>query len=790
MKKTILLIVLICLRYEGSSQTLPAYVPGNSLLAWYPFTGNAADSSGNGYDGTVTAATLTADRHGSTNSAYLFDGASSYINTLLMPPTAMGARTITTWFKYNSLPTTCGSIRGMAIAGYGGNTSSCSQAGANFSVEVDYTDGPVLTRVDGICKLNQAYGDTMDNGWHFLAAVYDPSWGDFDDIKLYVDGEYKTSTTISYSGGTSFSTGSFTSFCIGKGHYSCARFFSGKIDDIGVWSRALRESELLALYLGQPTATADSFHAYATDNCTDVLFKVLLKHQSSAVSVRTYFGDGAWQTDPIPVSGISLVNHTYASEGLYPVKHVVYNSSIAIDSVTYTYDYQFCRTLPIAFYNDSNFNCTYDTATEALIYAPSLVRVDSAGVTIDTIPATSGLFYRAYGPVGTLYTFKLIETAPGLYASCPATGILTHTVSVGSVPAKSFALSCSATPGYDLKLFTSFRAGPHRFAGMIAASNTYCTPPAAVIKMQLNPKYNSSLTFYPTPTSIVGNVVSWNVNSLSSVVPLPFLIYAGMEGGAAIGDTLMTVYNIDPTIGDTYTADNMIIRIDTVKAGYDPNDIAMSPAGCLDPGVTELTYTVRFENTGNDTAFNIYVLDTLSGYYVPNSLKILTASAVMNTTVTKLPAYTVVKFDFPNINLPDSGRSDLCHGMVVYSVKIREGLAGGTEVTNRAGIYFDTNPVVLTNTVSNRIMCPTGVTQHNLQMDVHIQPNPTMGDVQVETKNADNDYIVTNSVGQVLMNGTISGTLSKISLRELPAGIYYLTLRNIKGTTVHKLVKM
>ncbi|MDP1746882.1 MAG: hypothetical protein Q8L90_15005, partial [Bacteroidota bacterium] len=53
----------------------------DSLVACYDFSGNANDGTGNGYNGTVVNATLTADRFGNPNSAYNFNGtASNYIN--------------------------------------------------------------------------------------------------------------------------------------------------------------------------------------------------------------------------------------------------------------------------------------------------------------------------------------------------------------------------------------------------------------------------------------------------------------------------------------------------------------------------------------------------------------------------------------------------------------------------------------------------------------------------------------------------------------------------------------
>ena len=44
------------------------------LMAYYPFSGNAGDSSGNRLHGIVNGATLSNDRFGKSSSAYSFDG--------------------------------------------------------------------------------------------------------------------------------------------------------------------------------------------------------------------------------------------------------------------------------------------------------------------------------------------------------------------------------------------------------------------------------------------------------------------------------------------------------------------------------------------------------------------------------------------------------------------------------------------------------------------------------------------------------------------------------------------
>lgn len=244
-----LMFVFLCLALSSTSQTLPVYVDTTGLVAWYPFTGNAVDSSGHGYDGTVTGATLTTDRFGTPSSAFQFNGSSSEITTSLVPVTGNGARTISCWFKYDSLPSPCGDL-GLCIVGYGGDNRGCMEACKNFSLEISYTSYPPRVDVDGICIATSAstIHDTVDNSWHFFAAVYDTSYGDFRHIKLYLDGHFDSTTTEIWASSTAVHTDTLSTLQIGAGHYNCPRYFAGKIDDIGVWKRALDTCELYELY--------------------------------------------------------------------------------------------------------------------------------------------------------------------------------------------------------------------------------------------------------------------------------------------------------------------------------------------------------------------------------------------------------------------------------------------------------------------------------------------------------------------------------------------------------------
>jgi len=79
MKKIYILLSFCLIHFITQAQTIPAYVPTNGLVGWWPFNGNANDERGNGNNGTVNGAALTTDRFGFGNSAYYFDGVNDFI---------------------------------------------------------------------------------------------------------------------------------------------------------------------------------------------------------------------------------------------------------------------------------------------------------------------------------------------------------------------------------------------------------------------------------------------------------------------------------------------------------------------------------------------------------------------------------------------------------------------------------------------------------------------------------------------------------------------------------------
>lgn len=449
---------------------------------------------------------------------------------------------------------------------------------------------------------------------------------------------------------------------------------------------------------------ADSFSVLINRLCGGPNFTIQLYHYTSGFNMVTYFGDGSTSSTNFVIGGINF-SHAYSTPGTYSIKHILYNGGVRVDSIQYSYEYLLCNTYPVKFYYDNNSNCRKDS-TEYYSLFPMTIEVDSNSVAIDTVSTTSGIYYDAYGNAGDVYTFKVIGAPGGLYVSCPSSGIISDTIqsSLLSKPTKYFGLFSSTGGYYDIAEFSSSRAGRHMSSGTILVNNSYSNAQSTTITMNISPDYVYE-SASPLPSSVAGNTITWNIGPIAANLPPPPVISYTLNTPTPLitstwltpGTPINSVIIANPTSGDADTLTNVIIRTDTVKSSYDPNEVQVMPGGYILSG-TKLKYTVNFENTGNDTAHNIYVMDTLSPNVDPTSLRILAASAVMNITMINGGGYNVVKFDFPGINLLDSSHHNQCDGMVVYTVKARAGLADGVSILNHAGIYFDDNPVVMTNT--------------------------------------------------------------------------------------------
>lgn len=215
-----------------------------------------------------------------------------------------------------------------------------------------------------------------------------------------------------------------------------------------------------------------------------------------------------------------------------------------------------------------------------------------------------------------------------------------------------------------------------------------------------------------TPDSIVGQTIYWTIDSIwVNNYYQGYWIKIDAPGAQYAGQF----------VSNSYTAilyDQGGIPYDTiqetmsqmVRCSYDPNDKQVEPIditatgnGYIEYG-QDLTYLIRFQNTGNDTAYTVNIMDDLSELLDHSTLQVVSAS---DPYTVSMSSSGTVSFLFENIDLPDSTTDyDGSQGyieFVIQHVPILDSNDYNYYITNHANIYFDNNEAVVTNSTLTRI---------------------------------------------------------------------------------------
>jgi uncharacterized repeat protein (TIGR01451 family) len=117
-----------------------------------------------------------------------------------------------------------------------------------------------------------------------------------------------------------------------------------------------------------------------------------------------------------------------------------------------------------------------------------------------------------------------------------------------------------------------------------------------------------------------------------------------------------------------------------------------------------LQYTTRFQNTGNDTSYNVMVSSIIHHNLDINSLQTVASSHNYALNIEG----GIITWTFDNINLVDSGTNEaLSHGYITYRVKVSPKVVVGNFISTSAKLYFDLNEPVTTNIETTEIVANT-----------------------------------------------------------------------------------
>ena len=318
--------------------------------------------------------------------------------------------------------------------------------------------------------------------------------------------------------------------------------------------------------------------------------------------------------------------------------------------------------------------------------------------------------------VHTYDTFQIKVDTTGLpyFLSCPNQQVLTSIITASDSTDfnMNFAMRCKNVVN-DVKA-QSISAGHHRpgrtdyltvdLSNSVGNNGYNCnTPLSGKIKLfKTGPaKFKAGNYYSLAPTLVSADSLIWNVSNFNSFINLEISVDTAAQIGQNVCYTLIAV----PNLPDANPYNDTLNSCFPIFNSFDPNIKTVNPQGNLGIVDTLLTYTIQFQNTGTDTAINIVVKDTL------NSNLDISTITVINSSFTPLVQTfgNVAVFNFPNIYLVDSTTNPpLSHGFVTFSIKRLLG-SNGSPIPNKASIYFDLNPAVVTNTTNN-IICNSPTT--------------------------------------------------------------------------------
>ncbi len=255
------------------------------------------------------------------------------------------------------------------------------------------------------------------------------------------------------------------------------------------------------------------------------------------------------------------------------------------------------------------------------------------------------------------------------------------------------------------------------------------------------------------------------------------------------GDILNFTTQVTPINNDITPNDNIYNLVQTVVNSYDPNDkqVLQGEELHINDADDYLDYIIRFQNTGTASAINVRILDSLHPKLDWNTLLPISAS---HDYYVKIAGGNKVEFMFDNIHLPDSTSNEpASHGYVAYKIKPKDNVQVGDIISGNAGIYFDFNPPIITNTVYTHIVQPLGLENVRNPETLVIYPNPTGDilnlhypkDIQLEK------IVIYDLQGRKIRQ--FMGNNAVIDVSLLDAGTYLLQITSSHGTFIKRMSK-
>ncbi len=431
-----------------------------------------------------------------------------------------------------------------------------------------------------------------------------------------------------------------------------------------------------------------------------------------------------------------------------------------------------CGSVSGSVYVDMDNDCIRDAAEPGLPFATVQVMPGDIVFLTDA----QGLYERQI-PYGD-YTLEVLASGyaqpcnPAISSIDLSEGSPTASVDVVLDPlfgpdASVFIAGGALRPGFATNHWIRVENnGPYTISDLTATFTHH--PARSLVSSSVIPSSNGLATLaWDLP--VLGPFEHWQVEVSMELAPDPLLIGNMAEHTVAISGPFP---DEDP-LNDQYSIEDIIV------GAYDPNDKTALTSSRSMEGEYRLDedeyvdYTIRFQNTGNAEAINVYLLDTVTVDLDLTSLRVLGAS---HPFAVQWVDDRVLRFDFPLIMLPDSTSDPMgSQGFASFRIRPIEGLIPGDVIRNAADIFFDFSPPIRTNTTVLQLSVYNGISDHALEPG-RSWPNPVADVLFLEMGEVDSAVLrVLDTQGRDVLHGRWQRG-QPIAMGALVPGVYTVLL--------------
>lgn len=380
-------------------------------------------------------------------------------------------------------------------------------------------------------------------------------------------------------------------------------------------------------------------------------------------------------------------------------------------------------------------------------------------------------------------TWKPISSASNYYQYYPEDYSLTPSRS--GLLSGSYNFAMTLRPNIpDLRVSVAsgvIRPGFRGIVTMNTANIGTVTQSNITAKIAYPPLLNF-LSSNPPPDRIINDTIYWD----NLIMPLfsenKFSLEFQVPSTSTIlGESLTFEAWVNGIRSDSTPPNNYSKWVEVVRGSFDPNDKLVNVSSLL-PDYSnndKLLYTIRFQNTGTDTAFTVIVRDELPEYLDVSTLEIVNSSHEYSFLARN---NNILEFVFPNILLVDSATNEpASHGFIQFEIKPITGLMVQDSIKNSASIFFDYNEPIITPDALTIVQDISTNLLNIKRLSFRIYPNPTQSGFFVELPNFEEIYWnITDISGKVAKNGWVEKTngLLEVQVSELSSGTYIFTIQS------------